>query len=443
MKALIKKITPGFVIRLYHWLLARFSTRWYGYPSRELIVIGVTGTKGKSTTCYLITRILESAGFKVGLLSTILNKVGDQEWLNASKQTMPGRLEMQRKLRAMVKDGCRYAVIETSSEGIAQFRHLGIDYDVSVFTNLSPEHIESHGSYEKYREAKAKLFRGLFQSFRKHFDGKEVKKTIVANLDDHEAGFFLSFPAGEKWGTVIHSTFPVSNYRINLVRGGDVQVGEHGTSFMVNDGTVHLKLLGEFNVHNALLASAVALSLGIGWPVIKPTLEGITGLPGRMEEINNQKGFRIFVDYAHEPASLEAVYRTVRSFRPKHLIAVLGSQGGGRDRAKRPALGRLAGRFADYVIVTNEDPYDEDPQVIIDEVAAGVLAEGKEESKNFWSIGDRLTAIQKALSLAIPGDIVLITGKGSETVMAVAGGQTVPWDDRQTVRDIVEGTKEQ
>jgi UDP-N-acetylmuramoyl-L-alanyl-D-glutamate--2,6-diaminopimelate ligase len=221
---------------------------------------------------------------------------------------------------------------------------------------------------------------------------------------------------------------------------------DRGTSFTVDNETVHLRLLGEFNVYNALLAMAVGQSQGIEFGIIKKALEGVAGLPGRLEEIKNNRGFRIFVDYAHEPASLEAVYKTVKSFKPNKIIAVLGSTGGGRDRAKRPVLGRLAGQYADYVIVTNEDPYDEAPQVIIDEVAAGALARNASLSEASGSpvapgqvekILDRKEAIKKALSVAARGDLVIITGKGSETVMAVAAGQKVPWSDKKVVKELL------
>ena len=422
MKTFLKKITPKFLIKCYHFSLAKLGAIWYGHPSRKMIVIGVTGTKGKSTVVNLIATILEEAGHKVGLTSTIGFKIADREWVNDTKQTMQGRFRLQQLLADMARAGCRYAVIETSSEGIAQYRHVGIDYDIAVFTNLSPEHIESHGSFANYKNAKSKLFSGLQTSFRKTINGQPVKKVMVANADDEQAAYFLKFSADEKITVGLHPGR-------GTLYASQIVATDHGTNFKVNNESVQLKLLGEFNVYNALLAMAVGQSQGVEFSVMKKALEKVSGLPGRMEEIKNNKGFRIFVDYAHEPASLEAVYKTVKSFQPKKIIAVLGSQGGGRDKAKRPVLGRLAGQYADYIIVTNEDPYDEDPQKIIDDVANGVQ-HGLVEK-----ILDRREAIQKALSLAQKGDVVIITGKGSETVMALSGGRKISWDDRDVVRE--------
>jgi UDP-N-acetylmuramoyl-L-alanyl-D-glutamate--2,6-diaminopimelate ligase len=424
MKSFLKKIIPTFLISWYHFTLASVGAFLYGHPSRKLIVIGVTGTKGKSTVVNLIAKILEGAGYKVGLTSTIGFKIADREWVNDTKQTMQGRWRLQQLLSQMVKAGCRYAVIETSSEGIAQYRHIGLDYDLAVFTNLSPEHIESHGGFENYKLAKAKLFSGLQSSFHKTIDGRPVKKVIIANADDKLAEYFLQWPSDEK------ITISLGSGRSDL-SATSISTTDHGASFSVNNESVQLRLLGEFNISNALLAMAVGQSQGIEFSVMKKTLENVSSLPGRMEEIKNNRGFRVFVDYAHEPASLEAVYKTVKSFQPNRIIAVLGSQGGGRDKAKRPVLGKLAGQYADYVIVTNEDPYDENPQQIIDDVAGG-------SQQAVEKILDRKEAIQRALSLAQSGDIVIITGKGSETVMAVGGGKKIPWDDRVVARSILD-----
>jgi UDP-N-acetylmuramoyl-L-alanyl-D-glutamate--2,6-diaminopimelate ligase len=431
MKALLKKIIPKQLLALYYLFLAKIGSFLYGYPSRKMIVIGVTGTKGKSTTVYLIAQILEKAGKVVGLTSTIGFKIGRKEWVNDTKQTMQGRWRLQKLLSQMVKAGCQYAIIETSSEGIAQYRHVGIDYDVVVFTNLSPEHIESHGSYEKYRAAKMKLFKSLYGSFHKKLDRQLVRKVVVVNADDPEACLFFDCRADEKWGVSLKSKYLAADPALQLVVASDVVAREQGVTFKVNTEVVQLKLLGTFNVYNALLAMAVGQSLGIELSVIKKALEQMSGLPGRLEEISNDKGFRIFVDYAHEPASLEAVYQTIKRFRPRKMIAVLGSTGGGRDKAKRPTLGKLADEYADEIIVTNEDPYDEDPQTIINEVAGGIKNHVAEK------VLARKDGIQRALSLAQAGDIVIITGKGSETVMAVAGGQKGPWDDRAGGRELL------
>jgi len=337
----------------------------------------------------------------------------------------------------MVQSGCQYAIIETSSEGIAQYRHVGIDYDIAVFTNLSPEHIEAHGNYENYCAAKLKLMQSLENSYHKIINKQQIRKTIIVNADDLEAERFLQPSADEKWTFGLKDIDMEGESAERELHAYNVVLKKDGVDFVVSGQQFCLKLLGEFNVSNALAAIALGMSQGIGFSDMRTALEQVSLLPGRMEEITNEFGFRIFIDYAHEPASLESVYQTARSLKPNKIISVLGSQGGGRDKAKRPILGQLAGRYTDYVIVTNEDPYDEDPQIIIDDVLKGTLEVGKKLDERCFAILDRRKALAKALLLAKPNDIVLITGKGSETVMAVAGGKMVPWDDRAVVRELL------
>jgi len=433
MKEIIRQITPRFVLQAYHLLLAKIGAIYFGHPSRKMVVVGVTGTKGKSTVVNLISAIFENSGFKTGIVSTVNFKIGDKEWKNETKQTMPGRFKLQSLLADMAKAGCKYAVIETSSEGISQFRHVGIDYDTAVFTNLSPEHIESHGSYDKYREAKLKLFQSLYKSKKKKINGQVIGKLSVVNHDDKEAEFFLLPQADRK---ITYGLQPSNNLISNdIIIGEVVKSDMDGVSFRAMDKRFDLQLLGEFNIYNALAALAVAKYYGVDVTQIKKALESVRGIPGRMEEIKNDKGYKIFVDYAHEPASLEAVYKTLQSYQPKKIISVLGSQGGGRDKAKRPQLGELAARYTDYVIVTNEDPYDENPEQIIDDVING--ATQVMSGPVIQKIVDRKQAIKKALSQAEKGDIVIITGKGSETVMAVADGKMVPWNDIKAVKELL------
>ena len=434
MKTFIKKLTPKFALGWYHWCLAKFGAFIYRHPSRQLIVIGVTGTKGKSTTVNLIAKLLSGAGHKVGLVSTINFQVADEEWANTTKQTMPGRFRLQELLSQMVKAGCRYAIVETSSEGIAQHRQIGIDYDLAVFTNLTPEHIESHGSFEKYRQAKMRLFESLYRSERKVINGQPVKKVIIANHDDQSAEYFLACAADYKYTYGLALPGAILNSDQQVV-AREVASTSTGITFYIDSLKFHLKLLGEFNAYNALAAVCVGFSQGLDINVMKRCLEKVSGLPGRMEEIQNTKGIRIFVDYAHEPASLEAVYKTLRSFNPGKIISVLGSQGGGRDKAKRPILGQLAANYTDLVIVTNEDPYDEDPEKIIDDVINGATA--AQSRPPVEKIIDRREAIKTALALAEKGDILIITGKGSETVMAVADDKKILWDDRKVVRELL------
>ena len=433
-----------------------------------MIVIGVTGTNGKSTTVNLIAKALESGGHKVGLTSTVLFKVAEKEWLNDKKMTMLGRFQLQRLLRQMVKVGCRYAVIEVSSEGIKQFRHSAINFDYVVFTNLTPEHLESHGGFENYKKAKGELFAGLTLKNKKTLLSQVIPKISVINLDDANADYFLQFNADKKIGFSSNNAGGLADFRAKkadaFVCAKNIQVSKSGTGFELpfvaaqGDRIIKLKLIGAFNVENALPAIIIAENEGIEFEKVKRGLEEVVVVPGRMEFINEGQNFDVLVDYAPEPASMGKLYETLKQ-TPRdgsgqareileiaslhavslamtgRIIHVLGSCGGGRDKARRPILGKMAGEKVDIVIVTNEDPYDDDPSEIIDQVAEGAIQSGKKLDKNLFKIIDRRVAIAKAIELAKAGDLVLITGKGAEQAMAVQNGKHIKWDDRAVVRE--------
>jgi UDP-N-acetylmuramoyl-L-alanyl-D-glutamate--2,6-diaminopimelate ligase len=389
----VRKITPPFLLSLYHFILALFGAVLYGFPSRQLKVIGVTGTNGKTTTTEMIFKILEEAGYKTALINSIRFKIEKEEEPNLLKMTMPGRFFIQKFLRKAVNEGCQYAVLEVTSEGIKQHRHRFIKFNTAVFTNLSPEHIEAHGSFEKYREAKGKLFQAC-------------KNIHIINRDDPNAEYFLRFPCAKRF------TF-----------------GKEDKDIILKS----TKILGDFNAWNAACACKVGLSQGIDWKICKKAIEKVEKVPGRMEEVISEP-FKVFVDYAFTPNALEKVYQTLKTLYPKtsklnrKMICVLGSAGGGRDKWKRPVLGELAVQYCDKIIVTNEDPYDEDPMEIINQVAEGT--KGKAEK-----ILDRREAIKKSLELAKQNDIVVITGKGCEPWICVKGGKKIPWDDRKVIRE--------
>lgn len=449
-KEIIKKFIPPFLLQWYHKTLALAANVFYGFPSNKMIVIGVTGTNGKSTTVHLIAKMFEGAGFKVGATSTVSFKVADKEWLNDKKMTMLGRFALQKFLCRMVNAGCKYAVIETSSQGVEQFRHLGINYDVAVFTNLTPEHIEAHGGFENYKKAKGKFFQHLTAKPRKMIDGKTVPKVSVINIDDEHAEYFMGFAADEKWTYKIsNAKFQISNKIQNpnakIVEANNVELGLNGGQFMVHDSKFILHLFGEFNVYNALAAICVGLSQGLDLSVIAEALEKVCGVPGRMEFIDAGQNFKVLIDYAPEPASMTKLYETIHAIGfvsgGGRIIHVLGSAGGGRDKARRPILGQIAAENADYVIITNEDPYNEDPKEIIRQVAEGAkecqMTNDKCRMRELFEILDRGEAITKALSLARENDLVIITGKGSEQAICVADGKKIPWDDREKVREIL------
>ena len=384
----------------------------YRFPAKSMVVIGVTGTNGKSTTVDMISRIFQKAGFASASLSSIRFQLKDQEWRNKMKMTMPGRFVIQRFLRQAKDAGCTHVVLEVTSEGMLQHRHRFMPFHTAVFTNLSPEHIERHGSFENYKNTKGELF-----SF--------AQTVHVINADDEYTSFFLHFPAKQKYLYGIEKD-KSSLLQSSRVFGQDVVEDREGVRFSVQDVEFCLGLLGTFNVYNALAAIAVARAQGISLEVCKQALEKMPVVPGRMETVISSP-FRVVVDYAFTPAALEKVYKTLKPSQGK-LICILGAAGGGRDSWKRPVLGKIAATHCDTIIVTDEDPYEEDPEKIMDEVIAEI--KGKAEK-----IVDRRDAIAKALGLAQPGDTLVITGKGSEDSIAAAQGKKIPWDDREVVRE--------
>jgi len=431
----IKKIIPKFVFSFYHKTLALLANFVYRSPSDKLIVIGVTGTSGKSTVVQLIANLLQAAGFKVGATSTIFFKVDKKEVINDKKMTMIGRFALQKKISQMVQANCQYAIIETTSQGIEQFRHLGINYDILVFTNLHPEHIEAHGGFENYKNAKLKLFARLKDLPKKIIAGQMIRKTAIINLDDEHSEDFLNNWAEVKYG---FTQTNASGEQIKVVRADKVVVDGSGSEFEVNKTPFRLKILGRHNIYNALAAISVGMSQGLTLMKISQIISEIRGIAGRMEFIDKGQSFKVVVDYAFEPKAMQALYQTVKLIPHRRIIHVLGSTGGGRDVSRRAELGKLAGNNADYAIVTNEDPYDEDPDKIIDQVAQGSIEVGKILNENLFKILDRRQAIAKAIGLAQADDLVLITGKGSEQAIVVKNNKKISWDDRQVVIEELE-----
>jgi UDP-N-acetylmuramoyl-L-alanyl-D-glutamate--2,6-diaminopimelate ligase len=393
IKNSVRKLIPKSVLGFYHFCWAFLGAVFFGFPGygKKIKIIGITGTSGKSTTTDFTTRILEESGAKVASISTIRFKIAEKEWENKYKMSMPGRFVIQKFLRQAKNAGCGFVVLEVTSEGIRQFRHKFINFDCAVFTNLTPEHIESHGGFENYRNEKLKLFRA-------------TKEIHIVNADDQNAEYFLDIPAKRK---II--------YGLNK---GDVNM--QNTKFK-------LQLAGDFNNYNALAAICVAKAYGIDLETCKKALEKGKGIAGRMEVVA-ESPVKVIVDYAHTPDQLEAVYKT---FKDEKMICVLGSCGGGRDKWKRPILGKIAKNYCKEIIITNEDPYDENPMEIINKVA-------ETAGQNVQKILDRKEAINAAVKLAKPGDVVVITGKGSEPWMCVANGKKIPWNDRQIARDALQ-----
>jgi UDP-N-acetylmuramoyl-L-alanyl-D-glutamate--2,6-diaminopimelate ligase len=392
----------------YHYLLAFVGALRYGFPGNELTVIFVTGTKGKSSTAEILNNILEAGGKKTALLGTIRFKIGDTSTRNLRKMTIPGRFFVQKFLRDAVDAGCTHAVIEMTSEGAKQYRHLFINFDALIFTNLAPEHIEAHGTYEAYRDAKLSIARALARS-------KKPKRFMVANADDKETPLFLSIP------NLSPVPFKLSDAENCMVDSEHAEFTFHGTKILSPIG-------GVFNVLNALGAATCALQFDISLQAITQGIANTKNIAGRMEHIEAGQGFPVVVDYAHTPDSLEAIYVAFSGF---DIIGVLGNTGGGRDTWKRPVMGTIAEKYCKEVILTNEDPYDEDPLSILNQMASGM------KTRKPTIILDRREAIAHALTLAKKYNkpAILVTGKGTDPYIMGRNGSKLEWDDRRVAEE--------
>lgn len=434
MKKLLKKLLPEKLVLMYHYFVALFATLYYGFPSKKMIVIGVTGTKGKTSTINFIWSCLQTGGYKTGIISTANIRIGEKEFLNKYHMTMPGRFTIQKLMAQMVKNGCKFCVVETTSEGIKQYRHIGVYYDIAIFTNLSPEHLEAHsGSFEKYKKTKTKMF-AVLSSHKKIMDGKKIKKVIIVNKDSEHADYFLNFNADKK------ITFAINN-KADYV-ASNIQETNTGVIFEIAKVIFKIAILGKFNVYNALPAIIVCRLFGISdYLIVKGLLE-LQTIPGRMEKIDTGQNFTVLVDYAHEKESITNILRTANNMKKygAKIIILLGAEGGGRDKAKRPIMGELAAQMADYVIVSNVDPYEDDPKQILEDIAVSSEEFGKVRNKNLFVVEDRRLGIKKALSLARADDIVLITGKGAEQSIVI-GGKRLAWDDRLVVAEEIKSIK--
>ncbi len=418
----IERFIPKKLYRLgqpvYHYKLSLLGALVYGFPSRKIKIVGVTGTKGKSTTVEFVNAILETQGEKTALLSTIRFKIGDETRPNLYKMSMPGRFFVQKFIRDAVRAGCTWVILEMTSEGTKQFRHKWIALDALIFTNLAPEHIESHGSYENYRAAKLKIAKLLRPSL---FLSKK-NAVIIANADDAESTRFLEIGAPR--------ALP---YSLDL--GKPFAKTIDGYAFTFENTHMETHIPGIFNLANALGAAVFARSQRIPLSATKRGIEGLTAVRGRVEYVREGQAFDVVVDYAHTPDSLESFYTV---FKDSENICILGNTGGGRDTWKRPKMAHIAEMNATHIILTNEDPYDESPEAIVNQMAEGVSDQTK-----LSIILDRREAIRSALEMAHERTnrtggkrvAVLITGKGTDPFIMGAHGSKTPWDDATVVRE--------
>lgn len=391
---------------IYHYLLAVAGALTYRFPGKFIKIVAVTGTKGKTSTVEIVSAILEEAGYKTALAGTLRFKIGNDSKPNLFKMTMPGRFFLQKFLRDAVNAGCEYAVIEMSSEAAKQYRHKFVDLDALIFTNLAPEHIESHGGYDKYVQAKLSIAEELAKSYK-------TKKVIVVNRDDKEAEKFLAVNIENK------ITYGISDAE-------NIELSEEKTEFTYKGTKIESELLGKFNIYNMLGAIKYAESQGINLQFIKSGILKLNDIKGRAEKIEEGQDFKVIVDYAHTPDSLIAIYET---FPDSKKIVVFGSCGGGRDKWKRKEMAEIADKYCEEAILTDEDPYEDDPREIVDDLAYYF------KNRKPIIVMDRREAIALAISKAKRGDVIIITGKGTDPYIMRKNGVKEKWSDAQVARE--------
>ena len=400
--------------------LADLSAIFYGHPAQRLKLAAVTGTNGKTTTSFLIKHICEKAGLRCGLIGTVRYEIGER--VLPAIRTTPESLDLQELLAQIVNAGCRAAAMEVSSHALAQNRTRGLEWNVAVFTNLTQDHLDFHGTMESYFESKTKLFTQLGQQENKR------KPAAVVNIDDRYGQQLLDKidkrVAIVTYGMGARADFRVSNYRVEF-GGTSYQLDARGKSYLVR-----VPLIGRFNVANSVAALAAANGLGVDLRAAVLSLGKSPQVPGRLEMVPAKRQFQVFVDYAHTPDALANVLKTLRELQPQRLIVVFGC-GGDRDRQKRPLMGEMVDRQADYAIITSDNPRKEDPSRIVAAIEKGF------RSTHFEKIVDRTEAINRAIALAQPRDIVLIAGKGHENYQEFAD-HTIPFDDIQVARRAIE-----
>lgn len=431
IKNFFRPFAPAWLLDFYHLKLGILAAYCYGFPARKLKVIGITGTNGKTTTAYLTHAIFQEAGQKTALATTVAFAIGERFTRNNQKMTTLSPFALQAFLRQAVRAGCSRVVIEVTSHALVQHRVWGINFDTVALTNITHDHLDYHQTFADYRAAKLQLFQSL-------------PRVSVSNLDDLSGALFAQQKAN------IALTYALDQKADITARKIIASTTKTEFTAILPEGqlTINLPLAGKFNLSNALAAVAIALGSDIPNRAIASALEKFSGVPGRMEQVKLGQDFEVIIDYAHTPDALEKIFAVLVPTCKGRIIHVFGATGT-RDTTKRPILGAISGRQADISIVTDEDPYHEDPLAIIQQVAAGVpkgatRQKPKIKNETFFVQPDRRTAIASALALARRNDIVLITGKGHEQVMAVAdsranhGYKLIPWNERKIVQEELE-----
>ncbi|MFH1012251.1 MAG: UDP-N-acetylmuramoyl-L-alanyl-D-glutamate--2,6-diaminopimelate ligase [Candidatus Peregrinibacteria bacterium] len=414
LRKIIKPENP--IRRFWYWAKAFTAAIAYGSPGKRLNVIGVTGTNGKTTTTHMIEHILRDAGKKVAMISTVQFSFNGNATPNLSKLTTISPFATQKFLQRCVEEKIDYVVLETSSHALDQNRLLGIPLFIGVLTNITHEHLDYHHTMEEYKNAKKKLFKNV--------------QTAVLNAGDHYFPEFNKIACPHK-----------ISYGINRgeLKATDVHLSKYGSTCLVHyqEKIVDVSLIvpGEFNIENALAAVGAGLAVGLDLRSITKSLAAFESVPGRMERIESPRGFEVIVDFGLTPDALEKLYKTVCTTATARVIGVIGATGN-RDKEKRPMLGRIVADHCDLTIVTDEEPYTENPHTIMEAVLKGALSTGKRKGIEVELVEDRYQAIEHAVAYAQPKDTIVVTGMGSFQTRATNKG-LIPWDERQVVREII------
>ncbi len=419
LKSLLPQSLFDLIDPLGHGLEAYVAAAVNGFPGHKLRVIGITGTNGKTSTAAMTAKIFETAGYRVGLSTTAIYQIGDEHFANDRNATVTDPWSLQRLLKRMRGAKVEIVVLEVTSHALAQNRIAGVRFEAAALTNITQDHLDYHRTMDRYISAKAKLFQ------------RSGLKVSVINADDAAYEEFSHFPAAR------HISYSLD--RPATLRASDIVVAGDGTDFVLDyqskQSKVKLQLPGRFNVANALAAAGLALGLGVSIERVVAGLQLLAAVPGRMESIDAGQDFTVIVDYAHTPDALENLYTTLRSLTKGRLIVILGAAGD-RDRVKRPIMGKLAAKLADYVILTDEEAYSEDPISIIEAIEPGVKAGGGVKGKSYEIIPDRREAIARAFKLAKSYDTVALTGMGHQQYRVAAGVKS-PWDEREVARELL------
>ena len=384
---------------------------FYGYPAEKMHGVGITGTKGKTTTSFLVRAIARHAGHKVGLMGTVCTYIGEEE--EPASLTTPDPIDVQSLLRRMKDAGCDFYVMEVSAHALDLRKLVGMKFDQGIFTNFSQDHLDFFGTMETYRRAKEKFFDPFYIGH------------AVVNADDEAGKYMLGRVPATTYGVSV----PADAY------ANEIEILESGVSYRLHWKDVvlplHLHISGIFNVYNSMAAAVACLEMGISPEDVKAGLESVTVVPGRIEPLPTHTPYRVILDYAHSPASLESILKTIRQFTRGRLICVFGC-GGGRDKEKRPIMGEISGRLADFSVLTSDNPRLEDPMDILRAIEEGI----KRTTGPYVVIENRREAIRYAMQMGQPGDVIVLAGKGHETYQDI-GGQKHPFDEKVVVREIL------